>query len=193
MSEVITIGVDLAKNIFQVHGIDGTNMGYDQAIDSGFKKAAELGAEIVLTFDSDGQHSVNSLVAAIGLLSVNRYLDIVIGKRPQPARFGEAVYSRYTKWRYGIEDILCGLKGYRISMYHQHGAFDTLSMIGTELTLASISRGARWAEFDVPIAPRVDAPRFGSALRANKKILRAMTLAICLDISGSWRKVSGKS
>ena len=165
-----------------------SNRGYDGAINSGFIKAAELGAEMVFTFDADGQHGVAALRAAIHLLEHNKNLDLVVGKRPRTARFGEAVYSFYTKWRYGIEDILCGLKGYRISLFHDRGAFDTRTMIGTELTLASIGGGARWAAFDVPIAPRLDAPRFGSTLRANGKILRAMAWAIWLDIRGEWKR-----
>jgi hypothetical protein len=28
MNEVITIGVDLAKNVFQVHGVDGVGNGH---------------------------------------------------------------------------------------------------------------------------------------------------------------------
>lgn len=165
-----------------------SNRGYDGALNSGFIKAAELGAEMVFTFDADGQHGAEALRAAIDLLENDNDLDLVIGKRPGTARFSEAVYSFYTKWRYGIEDILCGLKGYRISLFHDHGAFDTRIMIGTELTLASIGRGARWAAFDVPIAPRLDAPRFGSAFRGNWKILRAMALAMWLDVRGDWKQ-----
>lgn len=164
------------------------NKGYDGAINSGFIKAAELGAEAVFTFDADGQHGVDALRSAIALLKDNSDLDLVVGIRSHAARFGEAMYSAYTNWRYGIKDILCGLKGYRISLYHRHGAFDTCAMIGTELTLASISRGARWAAFDVAIAPRLDTARFGSTYRANKKILRAMALAIWSDIAGRWKR-----
>jgi glycosyltransferase involved in cell wall biosynthesis len=169
-----------------------SNRGYDGALNSGFVKASELGADMIFTFDADGQHGVEALRTAIDLLAHNHDVDMVVGKRPRSARFGEAVYSLYTKWRYGIDDILCGLKGYRISLFHHHGAFDTRAMIGTELTLASIGRGAGWATFDVPIAPRLDKPRLGSALRANRKILRALSLAIWLDISGGWKRTRKK-
>ncbi len=164
------------------------NRGYDAAINSGFIKAAELGAEAVFTFDADGQHGVDALRNAIKLLENNIDLELVVGKRSHAARFSEAMYSAYTNWRYGIQDILCGLKGYRISLYHRHGAFDTRNMIGTELTLASIGLGARWAAFDVAIAPRLGAARFGSTFRANKKILRAMVLAIWADFTGGWKR-----
>ena len=32
------------------------NLGYDSALNSGFKKAADLGCEIIVTLDADGQH-----------------------------------------------------------------------------------------------------------------------------------------
>lgn len=165
-----------------------SNRGYDRAINSGFIKAAELGAEVVFTFDADGQHDVEALRAAIKLFERDAKLDLAVGIRQRTNRFSETIFSFYTRWRYGIEDILCGLKGYRISLFHEHGAFDTCTMIGTELTLASIDRGARWIAFDVPIAPRLDTPRLGSTIQANWKILRAMVLAIWLGMRGTWRR-----
>jgi glycosyltransferase involved in cell wall biosynthesis len=164
-----------------------SNKGYDGALNSGFAKAAEMKAEYVYTFDADGQHGVEALMAAIRLFELDNKLDLVIGQRPETARLAEALFSVYTKFRFGIRDILCGLKGYRLSLYQKHGTFDTSQMIGTELTLASISRGANWTTFPVPVAPRQDAPRFGSTIRANMKIFKAMTSAIAKDIRGHWR------
>jgi glycosyltransferase involved in cell wall biosynthesis len=162
------------------------NKGYDGALNSGFEMADTLGAEFVFTFDADGQHGVDALLAAIALFENNKDLELAVGRRPQSARFTEAIFSIYTKMRFGVDDILCGLKGYRMTLYQRHGAFDTKQMIGTELTLASISRGAKWAVFDVPIAPRQDAPRFGSVMRANGKILRALATALWMDASRQW-------
>jgi glycosyltransferase involved in cell wall biosynthesis len=163
------------------------NKGYDGALNSGFEKAAALDAEFVFTFDADGQHGVDALKAAMALFEDHGDLELAVGQRPQAARLGEVIYSLYTRIRFGIGDILCGLKGYRMTLYRRHGAFDTKQMIGTELTLASISRGAKWATFEVPIAPRQDAPRFGSVIRANKRILRALASAVWMDTSGQWR------
>jgi glycosyltransferase involved in cell wall biosynthesis len=164
-----------------------SNMGYDGALNSGFNKASELDAKYVFTFDADGQHGVAALKTAIDLFDGNDQLDMVVGQRPHAARFAEALYSLFTKLRFGIGDILCGLKGYRLELFLQHGAFDTKQMIGTELTLASINRGADWATFSVPISPRQGAPRFGSTLRANLRIFKAMMKAIWMDLSGQWR------
>jgi glycosyltransferase involved in cell wall biosynthesis len=149
------------------------NQGYDRALQSGFEKADELNMDVVVTFDADGQHDATTLDSIIEPLTKGS-ADIVIGVRPQSARFGEALFGFYTNLRYGVRDILCGLKGYRISLYHQRGHFDSYSSIGTELALSALSSGARVVVVDVPVHERQDQPRFGQGLKANYHILKAM-------------------
>jgi glycosyltransferase involved in cell wall biosynthesis len=149
------------------------NLGYDGALQSGFEKAEELGMDIVVTFDADGQHDAAILDEIIQPLARDQ-ADIVIGIRPQTARFSEALFGLYTWLRYGVSDILCGLKGYRIDLYKRRGHFDSYSSIGTELALAALAGGARIAVVPVPVHEREDRPRFGQGLRANGRILKAM-------------------
>jgi glycosyltransferase involved in cell wall biosynthesis len=149
------------------------NKGYDGALQSGFERASELGMDVVVTFDADGQHDASILDEIIQPLARDQ-ADIVIGVRPRTARIGEAVFGLYTRLRYGVGDILCGLKGYRIELYRRRGHFDSYGSIGTELALAALATGARVAVVPVPIHDREDQPRFGQGLRANGRILRAM-------------------
>lgn len=149
------------------------NLGYDSALQSGFEKANELEMDIVVTFDADGQHDAAILDQIIRPLASNQ-ADMVIGVRPRTARFSEALFGLYTRLRYGVSDILCGLKGYRIELYKRHGHFDSYGSIGTELALAALADGARVAVVPVPIHSREDRPRFGQGLKANWRILRAM-------------------
>ncbi len=149
------------------------NKGYDGALQSGFEKADELAMDVVVTFDADGQHDAATLDQIIQPLERDR-ADIVIGVRPQTARFAEALFGLYTQWRYGVEDILCGLKAYRIDIYKRRGHFDSYNSIGTELALAALADGARFAVVPVPIHGRRDEPRFGQGLKANWRILKAM-------------------
>ncbi len=149
------------------------NKGYDGALQSGFEKACALGMDIVVTFDADGQHDATILDEIIQPLAQNQ-ADIVIGVRPQTARIGEAVFGLYTRLRYGVGDILCGLKGYRIELYRRHGHFDSYGSVGTELALAALAAGARIAVVPVPIHAREDRPRFGQGLKANGRIFKAM-------------------
>jgi glycosyltransferase involved in cell wall biosynthesis len=149
------------------------NKGYDSALQSGFEKAAELGMDIVVTFDADGQHDASILDQIIEPLAGNR-VDIVIGIRPNTARVGEALFGMYTRLRYGVVDIVCGLKGYRMELYRQCGHFDSYNSIGTELALFALAQNARFVTVPVPVHDREDNPRFGQGLAANWRILKAL-------------------
>jgi glycosyltransferase involved in cell wall biosynthesis len=157
------------------------NCGYDAALQSGFKTAADVGAHVAVTFDADGQHDANCLTALLAPLREGT-ADIVLGIRPVLPRFGERAFGLYTRIRYGIPDILCGLKAYRMEWYHQHGRFDGTRSIGTELVLASLAAGARVRGLPVHIHARHDRPRFGSRFRANQRVLRALAIAIWTDL-----------
>lgn len=158
------------------------NRGYDAALQSGFERAAVLGAEVAVTFDADGQHDAAGLGRMLAPLKSGE-VDLVIGVRLQPARFAEAVFNFYTRLRFNVPDILCGLKGYHMSLYHAHGRFDGTLSIGTELALAALRGGVRSTTVTVAIHPRRGQPRFGASLRANWHILRALLRALRTDLS----------
>jgi hypothetical protein len=65
------------------------------------------------------------------------------------------------------------MKGYRTSVYRELGYFDSYGSIGTELALYAARRRKSIAQVPVITRPRADAPRFGSNLTANLRILRA--------------------
>jgi len=159
------------------------NRGYDAALSSGFEAAAARGATVIVTFDADGQHDAGVLERFITPLLAHT-ADLALGIRPHSARFAEMLFSTYTRWRFGVPDILCGIKGYRIELYRRLGYFDRNQMIGTELALASLRNGARIMLIPVPIHPRKGAPRFARTLAANWLIFRAFLLALRADITG---------
>jgi glycosyltransferase involved in cell wall biosynthesis len=147
------------------------NRGYDGALDAGFAHASSRGCECVVTMDADGQHDPSILGKFIA--SLDDGADVVIGNRDRRQRFAERVFALLTRLRWGVADPLCGMKGYRISVYRELGHFDSYGSIGTELALYAVRRGMRIAQVPVMTRPRADVPRFGSALRANARILRA--------------------
>ncbi len=164
------------------------NRGYEGALDAGFAKAAELDAEIVITFDADGQFNpkllgdIQSEIAATGV-------SLVFGVRPTYARIGECLFGYYTRIRYDVRDILCGVKAYPIALYLEHGQFDGGRSVGTELALAALRRGDRFVTIPAEVRPRQDdKPRFGSGWRGNKRILIALLDAVVLDL----RHIFGK-
>ncbi len=163
------------------------NQGYETALEMGFAQALELGAETIVTFDADGQLDPATLPSFLAPIEEGR-ADISIGVRQQLARISERLFSLYTKMRFGVSDILCGVKAYRSDLYRRHGRFDNGRSVGTELALASLSRGARPVFVPVSVRPRqTGSSRYGSWLRADLKILRAMADAVWSDLRGSWR------
>lgn len=145
--------------------------GYDGAIEAGFRQAATVGADGVLTYDADGEHSPSALLKASQLL---KNCDLVVGIRKESPRFSESLFNLYVNLRFGIPDILCGLKGYRIELYKEHGCFDNGNHIGTQLALWALANGRSHQQVEVPIKVRLDKPRLGSFLKANFKILKAL-------------------
>lgn len=148
------------------------NRGYDAALNSGFKKAEELGFEFVITFDADGQHAPTMIDKYIEIL--NNQADLVLGVRPKFARISERLFKIYADYRFGVKDPLCGMKGYRMDLYKELGHFDSCGSIGTELALHSIVNNCRVCQIEVSIAERNDSPRFGSIFLSNLNILKAL-------------------
>ncbi|MEI7430743.1 MAG: glycosyltransferase family 2 protein [Betaproteobacteria bacterium] len=148
------------------------NRGYDGALNSGFSRAALLGCEYIITIDADGQHNPEVLSRVIKLL--DNGADVVIGIRNMQQRFAEHCFAFVTRGLYGVSDPLCGLNGYRLSVYLALGYFDSYDSIGTELALFAVRRGYTIEQIPISIQDRDGLPRFGRRFYANYKIFRAM-------------------
>lgn len=160
------------------------NVGYAAALNAGFAEADRLRADVVATFDADGQFDAVLLGDMLAPILMQR-ADLVLGQRPHPARFAEMLFGLYSRLRLGVRDPLCGLKAYRMALYRAHGCFDGGRSVGTELAITAIRRGARFETVEIPINRRRAGPsRFGRGMRANGRILTAMRLAIAADLRG---------
>ncbi len=151
------------------------NIGYDGALNSGFKKASSNGSAYVITFDADGQHDPLLLKDFINSLDK---CDVVLGIRPKSARLAENIFALYTRLYFDISDPLCGMKGYRMPVYHAQGCFDDYGSIGTQLALNATINGYTTCQIPVPVYERSDPSRFGARLSANMRIIRAMLIFI---------------
>lgn len=158
------------------------NLGYDDALNSGFAHADALGCEYAITCDADGQHDTRQIAEFIALLDQGH--DLVLGVRDRRARVAERVFAVVARRLWGLSDPMCGMKGYRMSLYRRHRAFDTVRSIGSELAIRGAAAGLRVAERRAPVRERVDSPRFGSGLRANLRILRALCRLLALGATG---------
>lgn len=165
-------GATVVKNQF--------NLGYEGALNVGFKSAAELGARAILTMDADGEHGPEYGATFADLL-IGQNLPLVLGVRERPQRVAEAVIGAYTRWRFGARDIFCGMKGYHLKLWHAHGCFDSKQAVGTELALAAIRGGVPFREVEISGTPREGAPRFDRALRANLRIFGAVKRSLAVS------------
>ena len=157
-----------------------TNIGYDAALNAGFAAARKLDCGIVVTIDADGEHDPAILTEFIKNLDK---APLVLGFRPRKQRFSEVVMGWYFKSRFGVNDILCGMKGYRISLYDENRGFDHIKSIGTELAVNAIKRGHSFRQVPVSGHPRLGRPRFGSLIKGNWRIFQALFRVIALDVS----------
>ena len=153
-----------------------TNLGYDSAINSGFREALKREAEFILTFDADGQHDENMIKFASSHLEEG--YDLVLGKRKNKQRWAEIIFSLYTNYKWKIKDPLSGFKLYKANIYRSLGYFDSYKSIGTELLLYALQKKYNVKEFPMITKERKDMPRFGSNLNSNIKILRSLFIHI---------------
>ena len=160
-------------------------MGYEEALRSGFRAAEKFGADTVITFDADEQHDPNVLLEIVCSLQKDK-ADVVICTRPKAARIAEFLFNRYVGYRYGVADILCGLKGYQMDLYRRLGHFSKYESIGTELAIFGLRNCAFVKVISIDISDRIDNPRFATNLVANIKIFRALIYTATKDFFSFW-------
>ena len=148
------------------------NRGYDAALSSGFEKASEIGSDLIITLDADGQHEPSFVQKFID--RINAGADVVLGVRSARQRLAEHIFADYTRIRYGIHDPLCGMKAYRMNIYNALGHFDSYGSIGTELMLFAAKSNYRVDEVPFEVRERSGSSRFGMIFSGNYKIFRAM-------------------
>lgn len=149
------------------------NKGYDGALRSGLLKAIEIEADIAITIDADGQHNPGNIEQILKKAQESE-ADCVIGTRPSRARISEKIFCIYTRLRFGITDILSGLKAYRTSVLKEYLDALELNSAGTAVALKMAKKGRKIYEVPIEIRPRKGSARIGNALKANMYIFGAM-------------------
>ncbi|MDB4434765.1 glycosyltransferase family 2 protein [Akkermansiaceae bacterium] len=149
------------------------NKGYDSALNSGFERAIEIGAEFIITFDADGQHEPDNLKFFQDKLRAGSQL--IVGVRPSHPRLSEKMFGLLTTVLFGLKDPLCGLKGYTASLYKAAGVFDSIGSFGSQLAIFGFRNldPEQVANHPITIQQRKDNSRLGSSIAANLKIFMA--------------------
>ena len=95
---------EIAENLGAIVINHEKNLGYGSAIKSIFKKSKEIGSDILVTFDADGQHRIEDIKKVIEPIQ-NGDVDLVIGSRfldesekevPQYRKVGIKVITKIT-------------------------------------------------------------------------------------------------
>jgi glycosyltransferase involved in cell wall biosynthesis len=157
------------------------NRGYDGTLTRGLQEADARHFTHVVTMDADGEHDPRTLALFRTKLLDEDY-PLVLGYRPHKQRFAEIMMGWYLRARFGVRDILCGMKGYRLSDCRGAGGFDFHDSVGTGLAIHVLRRKIRFAQVPVSGTPRVDAPRFDRLLRANMRIFAAFLRFVRQDL-----------
>ena len=142
------------------------NLGYDQAIFTGVKEAVKKNYDIICTFDADGQHNNLDLERMLKFF-FKENLDLLIGKRKKILRFSEKLFNFYTKRKYGVSDIFCGLKIYRLKECIKYLNDFEKNNLGINVALKLLKKSIKYDEISLNDNSRFDEPRIGSNLKVN--------------------------
>jgi glycosyltransferase involved in cell wall biosynthesis len=152
------------------------NQGYDKALESGLLWAAKQSYLYAITLDADGQHSTSSI--ALFARELDAGADLVIGVRDRKQRWAESLFSLIGRRLWGIDDPLCGMKGYRLDLVRAVGRFDTYSSVGTEFCIRAARSSCRIHQVPVITTARIGLARFGEGLQPNFRIIRAICMGL---------------
>lgn len=147
------------------------NLGYENALNIGFKKASQLNFNTLITFDSDNQFYLKDLIK---IIEQSKQFDLVIGRRPNFQRYSEKIVSKFFELLFNVSDPLCGLKAYSSNIYNKLGYFDKNLLSGTELMLFGLKNNFSTKQVSINVRKRFGSSKFGNGLRTQLHILKIL-------------------
>ena len=155
---------DLTKEIAEELGakvISHTkNMGYGEAIKSIFNEAKKKEAEILVTFDADGQHRPEDIKSVTKPI-IDQEAEVVIGSRflknetnmPKYRKIGVKVLTKVTNMsiKENLTDSQSGLRAYQKKVLQNISLTDSGMGISTEILIKSHQEEFRIVEVPIQI------------------------------------------
>jgi glycosyltransferase involved in cell wall biosynthesis len=135
----------------------GRNLGYGCAIRSLFRRARELGADVLVTLDGDGQHDPGEIPQVVRPI-VDGVADIAIGSRfvderlgyvlPWYRRAGIKFITRLTNAsaKFGVEDAQSGFRAYSRGAIEKLDVLEDGMGVSVEILLNAKKHGLRVKE-----------------------------------------------
>ena len=152
------------------------NRGYDCALETGLRTALELGCTFAVTMDADGQHDPTLRDRFPADLEAGA--DLVVGQRDRTQRWSETLFCFVSRLAWGLNDPLCGMKGYSKRILARVEDINTYASIGTELAVRLVKAGVIAHQLPVKTRPREGTSRFGRGFMPNFKISKALWMGI---------------
>ena len=104
-----------------------SNIGYDKSIMLGLKHAIENKYDLVVSIDADNEFRPENIKYLFD--SLEKGNDLIIGTRPSKniSRFIEKKVISLCNKKFGVEDIFCGMKGYKVNALEEIGIHNTVN------------------------------------------------------------------
>ena len=137
------------------------NLGYGSAIKTIFNEAGKLEADILVTFDADGQHHISEIDYVLQPISENK-ADIVIGSRflgetkdlPRYRKIGIKTITGLTNVMTGskITDSQSGFRAYSKKVLKEISPTESGMGISTEILIKAVKKEMRIVEVPITIS-----------------------------------------
>ena len=149
------------------------NIGYEASLIKGIKHVIKFykNSKYLVTLDADEEHLPNSIPKLFHKLKKNN-LDIVVGHRNKMNRFTEVILNLLYKFRFNINDPVCGLKIYKIEVLKKTIKKISTNMFMVDILTFSNSYNYSLGNLKINVKKRFGTPRVGNFFRSNLKIIR---------------------
>ena len=142
------------------------NLGYGAAIRSIFLKSKDLGVDILVTFDADGQHRIDDINKVINPI-INGESDLVIGSRfldesekevPKYRKVGIKIITKITNAtiKKQLTDSQSGFRAYSKKVLNELNPSELGMGISTEILIKASARNFRISEVPIKIIYKGD-------------------------------------
>lgn len=146
-----------------------SNRGYDYAIEAGIKSS--INYDFVITTDADGEIPIECVSEVKKKLYAGA--EIVLGIRDSFPRIAELLVNSIFWRKFGVKDIFCGLKGYKMDQISSE--FSLSGSVGAGLAIALLHENKQISTVSVTVKPRDGESRFGrNDIKTNLQILRVL-------------------
>jgi len=156
---------------------NNNNIGYHKSIVRGLEYAYKNNYEYAITFDADGQHNTLDLDRIITNINKNKF-DIILTNRSKYNRLIEHMINYYFKSRFNANDILSGLKAYRLNKIDFNSLFFKVDTSGIGLALFFLNNRLKHHEFNISISKREDISTFGGFFKGNWRLFQSFLKTI---------------